>query len=559
MKKALLFLFLISSNFMMAADVTPREALQKATDFLQSRNISYASNRAPITANQLTMTKLISGLYLFNVADNGGFVIVSNDDCTADILGFSDSGNIDPDNMPDNMRAWLQGYADQISWAKSNHVTKSSAVQRRVGDAAIEPLIKTKWDQGDPYNRLCPDFFVFGKSVVGCLATAMAQVVYYTISNSNWRLEATSKTIPAYNCRRNWQGYGTIHVDEIPAGTTFDWRNMLTEYDTFSDEQGTAVATLMAACGASIETDYANKDNGGSSASLFYVDKALKKYFGHSIETTQRINRANYSDDDWEEIIYHELSQGRPVLYSGFAKGKGAYSENIVGHAFVCDGYRYENSNNYYHINWGWSGICDNYFLLSAFDPTERGFGSETGNYTGFNYDQEVVIGMQLEGDEGKVADEVSKGTGGSLRLVDISTSSTHVKVGDKLTVVITIKNNSIQDYKGGFAIWLSTMDRGAYYPCSIGSGETVVLSQSVTAPDTPGTYQYKVLYLNGTELFAIGLTDPITVSEETDGLENNTILDDNREGTFYDLQGRRVDHPVKGVYLVNGRKVIVK
>lgn len=135
----------------LAEDVTPAEALKQATQFVQNRIASgQHSRRAVGTQAQLTQTGKVSGLYVFNVDNNGGFVIVSNDDRTEPVLGYSDSGSFDPANMPENMRAWLQGYADEIAWLKE-HPDAAVSTSRRTGDASIKtPHCPTRPDNMGP-------------------------------------------------------------------------------------------------------------------------------------------------------------------------------------------------------------------------------------------------------------------------------------------------------------------------------------------------------------------------------------------------------------------------
>lgn len=174
-------LSVVVSTIMMADDVTPEEALQQATQFVQNRVARGNGPRlAPGIQPKLTLASRVSDLYVFNVGSDAGFIIVSNDDCAVPILGYSDSGSFDANNIPDNMRAWLQGYADEIAWAKANHVKPAAnAPMKAALGNKVDPLLTTHWDQGTPYNDLCP---LSGdkRTVTGCVATAMAQVMYYT-------------------------------------------------------------------------------------------------------------------------------------------------------------------------------------------------------------------------------------------------------------------------------------------------------------------------------------------------------------------------------------------
>ena len=279
----LLFLSVMMTIIMTAGNVTPEQALQQAQNFLQQTPSGMKRSQAEVP--QLKMAGRVSGLYVFNAERNQGFVIVSNDDRTAPILGYSETGNLDPDNMPCNMRAWLQGYADEIAWLNEHNVQPAaSPVSRRASDVKepIAPLVKTHWNQNAPYNDQCPYYKKEGDSysysldggegykhcATGCVATAMAQAMYY----NQWPKEATT-AIPAYT----WEEISL----ELPA-TTFDWDNMLLSYgDGASAEQKTAVATLMQYCGYSLQMTY------GESSSAYTSDMptALKNYFDYA-ETT---------------------------------------------------------------------------------------------------------------------------------------------------------------------------------------------------------------------------------------------------------------------------------
>ena len=88
-----------------------------------------------------------------------------------------------------------------------------------------------------------------------------------------------------------------------------------------------------------------------------------------------------WSDAEWTAMVKEELDQQRPIMYGG-ASDEG-------GHSFICDGY---NSMNYFHFNWGWSGVGDGYFTLSNLKPGSGGAGG--GSYD-FSEDQDVLIGIE--------------------------------------------------------------------------------------------------------------------------------------------------------------------
>ena len=440
----LCFVALIAvAQSMWAEDVTPEEALWQAQNFMQQRVASGSRPRKAQGVLQLTATQQVSGLYIFNVADDGGFVIVSNDDRTIPVLGYSDSGSIDPDNMPENMKAWLQGYADEIAWLATlndqttNSPNDQSKARRQVGTHstdAIAPMITTTWYQSTPFNNLCPlDDGV--RCLTGCAATAMAQVMNY----HKWPTAATT-AIPGYKCAT----LGTT-LEGLPA-TTFDWANMKDSYkESYSDAEATAVATLMQYCGWSLRMLYGTTWSGSTAIS---VADALINYFGYSkvvedkVESTvQYVTRNFYSYANWTDLIYHELSQGRPVIYGG--------QSETGGHCFVCDGYKFEESTDLFHINWGWSGRYDGYFVLSVLNYKDEGGSSVTEN--AFNTGQEAIIGIQKPNSTGTVLNVAPNVV--DFTLNSITLSSPAITLGESVNVTISVTNNSKDEYDGDIAL----------------------------------------------------------------------------------------------------------
>ena len=363
-----------------ASPITIQQAQQNAMDFLKKKGKTVAKSALTDVSSKDATTK---NYYVFNVGNNEGFVIASADDQVPAILGYANKGTVLLEAMPANLKAWLDSYDKQIRSIQEQGLTGNAPITST--HAAISPLMTTTWDQDDPYNQSCPDFFSYGKSVTGCVATAMAQVMYY---HRNRSVNQIAATIPAYTCQTQWNsddGAQQISVAAVPAGSVIDWNNMLTNYTgSETATQKKAVADLMFYCGASVSMNYANSSNGGSGAYSEDVPVALKTYFGYS-DNTQLVSRDDYTNDSWDNLIYNELSNHRPVFYSGVTSSGG-------GHAFVCDGY---DSDGYYHINWGWGGYCDTYFLLSDLTPQDQGTGGSSG---GYNTKQKALIGAEPSG-----------------------------------------------------------------------------------------------------------------------------------------------------------------
>lgn len=387
MKRLLLFpLSLLCCLTALANPISERQASATAQAFFAKHGIAASSQaqtcvkRAPGTAADQS-----AAWYAFN-ADTEGFVIVSGDDRAVPVLGYSLTGTFDYDRAPDNMKAFLDGYAQEIAWLQEHNVSPTAEAKAPAADhQTIAPMMQTKWDQSEPFNNNCPDFFTFGKSVTGCVATAMAQVLYYNYQRHPSTITHTiTQEIPAYQCSTNWSGYGQISVGAVAAGSEIDWENMLTVYtSSATTTQQEAVANLMAWCGASVNMNYANAMNGGSGTGTMPVAQALINYFDFDASTTC-LARESFTASEWNDRVYEELAANRVVLYSGVSSAGS-------GHAFVIHGY---DGNNYFQVNWGWSGYCDGAFLLSVLAPESGGTGSGT-IADGYNQEAKIIVNAE--------------------------------------------------------------------------------------------------------------------------------------------------------------------
>ena len=372
-----------------ADELTGKQALELAQQFVASHNL----RKSTPTVKEAGQ---VSGLYVFNVSNDGGFVIVSNDDQTVPILGFGQRGNIDINDLPDNMRAWLEGYADQIAWLQRNgndgaNGTNGTRMTNRTAKTDIGPLITTNWNQSRPYYDLCPT--IDGeRTVTGCVATTVAQLMNY----HQWP-EADCTALEGYTTTAKNKARESISL-EVPAlgATTFAWDKMIDNYTPINPETGKrylagtseqqqAVATLMQYVGTALQMMYGLSANGGSSAYSEAIPYALKHCFGYD-GGVRHCYRKNYSYSAWVDLIYSELAANRPVALGGQSAGGG--------HSFICDGYKSESDIDYFHINWGWAGSSDNYFVLSVLQPWEQGIGGSS-TLDGFSFGQDAVIGIQ--------------------------------------------------------------------------------------------------------------------------------------------------------------------
>ncbi len=304
--------------------------------------------------------------YVFNNSNNHGYVIVSGEDNAAPVLGYSDEGTFDANNIPDGLQYWLDCYASEMSYLRS-HPQAGGIAPRSELTTSVNPLLTTMWNQSSPYNDLCPTYSN-GHAVTGCVATATAQIMNYY----QWPVQGTGSH--SYTCNVNGEGEQTLSAD---FNTTYDWDNMLDDYSSgYTTAEGNAVATLMYHLGVASEMNYGRSSGTGT----YDMMEALRTYFGYN-KGMKLHKRANTPIAQWDSLLMNELDNSRPVLYSGFTPGGG-------GHAFVFDGY---NADGYYHINWGWGGTSNGYFLVTALNPRDQGIGSFEG---GYNAGQEFVSGF---------------------------------------------------------------------------------------------------------------------------------------------------------------------
>lgn len=404
MKKILLFFLALCSLNGMAGPISKSDALQNARNFLNARKATGMSKVISIRETPLEETGLSDGFYAFNIADAGGYVIASASDKTQPILGYSDNGAIDPDNMPEALKDWLSNLSHVIGLIESNTVQEKNLTVNDVAAVetknAIEPLVTSRWNQGDPYNLQTPSYvangYTYEHSATGCVATAMAQIMYY------WKWpQAQTTAIPSYSY--NWSGNSRT-MPELPP-VTFQWDKMTDVYNSSSTaEEKNAVAELMKYVGYSVKMGYGASSGAGVTNTL----GAFRDYYDYNPDI-YHASQTNYTYREWEDLLYGELAAGRPILMNA------DNYERTGGHEFVCDGYE----DGLFHMNWGWGGYCDGYFVLTVMAPDSQGIGG-SNDANGYSMGQGVVINVHPN--DGSVDNEVVR-----LSISNYSCSTTKV------------------------------------------------------------------------------------------------------------------------------------
>lgn len=632
----------------------------------------------------LPLGRAVNDAFYVYALENGapGYAIISTDDAMPAVLGYSDNGVFDANNMPDAMRDLLGYYAASAPVYAEEEGSEAA-------DEVLPLLGNISFDQGAPYNGMCP-MYNNQRTLVGCLATAVAEIAAYhrypermkggtiNYTSSSWKIpvswncdatvfdwenmrDSYTTLIDDYNEEMqisaldymihtgiapsaDYNGYFEIYnflnigsstlnftaqmiladsegnyirpvgnplqVDGLNKGTYYPvfylthgmpadlpdgeyrmyvgmkmktgkkWnivKRAVNENDKYNSQrvecyitaqkngnfytidgkkyacgytaiEGDAVANLSAACGAISKMDY-----GVSESGAVYIDaaKGLIRYMGYD-EDIKYLYPRFFSKNGWIERIKSELHDGYPMLCAGVTKER-------TGHAFVLDGYRYTNGTPYFHINWGWNGSSDGYFLLSELTPGIAGAGGSVANY---GYDLTLVA-------EIKPNDGVDEGDFVSASSLGINEDV--IDVGAKLQIKAkNITNCSPDNITGTLNVYAVSGDKeyligryinyGNWEPLSY-YGE---LSYQLTIPATIPSGGYKIhLYTTSSKGVNARVQIPSVPSVYINNPEMPTSIDEvekeNGDAVIYDISGRVAGDDKQGIYIKEGKKYLSK
>ncbi len=409
----------------------------------------------------------IAAFHVFNTPS--GFVIVSADNCATPILGYSDEGRFDMENIPIQLQDYLQGFVEQIEYGIENHLETEKIARRwdlarRTGrlnenldGEAVEPMITAMWAQGCYYNALCPEDHngPCGHVLTGCAATAMGMIMHY------WNYPMQGSGTHTYTP----VGYPEQSVNF--GETAYDWANMsdqLTENAT--QEEIDAISTLLWHCGVSVNTRY-----NASVSTVFaeLIPNALINCFNYSDEIYFPTNIV-YDENLplWIAMLKNDLCCGRPILYLGVNPNDG--------HAWVCDGI---DSQDLLHFNWGWGGQNNGYYSL----------------YAGIGYVmQSAILNIvsDVNPDITMQTTSLTQGWNWFSTIVDITLGDLEAALVEALpdatNIVIKSQNNGQTTYNG--SIWrgqLNTLDVTQMYRIKAQTeGEMTLMGTPINPAEHP-------------------------------------------------------------------------
>ncbi len=476
----ILFLF----NSLNAYFVTVEDAQNVAFNFYKQQNASVLPNDK-IRLHHVIGLENQPTIYIFNMneSNHNAYILVSADDVARPVLGYSYEDTFNYQEAPEHLIAWLGDYHKSILWAIENHINATediklawdqlrknkSIIGKRRG--SVSPIISAKWNQIPYYNDQCP---LDGnkRSVVGCVATAMAQVIHH------WQYPVKGSGFHSYSHSK----LGTISANF--GNTTYNYANMPNSISSKNND----VALLSFHCGVAVEMNYSAQSSGAyviNSASpvTHCAEYALKKYFNYPSSVSGQ-ERDNYTYSNWINKVNSELDNSRPIIYAGFGNGGG--------HAFIFDGY---DNGGKYHINWGWGGAYNGYFEIDALNPDGLGTGGGTGSY---NAGHQAIFGVEAPDNTQTDASISIYGT--------LSTSASQVSYGQAFAINTKAANVSGKDFSGNLAI--AVFDDSFNFVEFVGEKSNVSLQDNYAFNDLafesagsltmlPGQYHLYLCYKN--------------------------------------------------------------
>ena len=539
MRQKIVLLLLLAVSVNSLAGV--RSEIQKR--LIAEKMLLKSGTRAANGTNKLRTIKSNDMLSVIG-HETKGYVIVTNDDQFPSVIGYSD----EPFSTLPPAVEWFLTSANQAMQAVAAGEARYAPIPPTAEfPESVAPLLTSTWDQGNPYNKFCPGGNGNNSRLfpTGCVATALAQIMYYHKYPEVGIGEHQYSFKPA-------SGDGRILSANFGA-THYDWDNMLDSYSSgYTEEQADAVATLMLHCGVAVDMMYTASGSGayGQETCL-----ALKNYFGYN-KNVRIYSRNFFTAELWMHMIFKELSLKRPIYYSGATERNG-------GHAFVIDGY---DANGMVHVNWGWGGSSNGFFDIALLNPAGSGYTKEQQMILGicdstvvFPYESQVLaseLAFNFYGTSTKRVTISGKIYNGAVEKFDgriacvlensdttIILKSTDIQltpiVGGKwyLTSLSLPSNNLSNIPDGVYRLFVGSLTEDDTRWQLVRTPEDVVSSFVITKQGDDVTWEESVSDL---------WTD-ITPTRQT--TTTNTCV--------YDLQGRKVKSPGKGVFIRNGKKVV--
>jgi len=345
-----------------AKNVTQENATNVAKNFFSEVYTLNGINHSEIISELFEIKKDGNTVYYVFNFEEGGYVIVSAEDCFTPVIGYSPDGYYDKDNLPCCFKDLMEGFADMIVFIRENNVAPTQEYSEKWKRYSDENMIPNRgfiapvvgpltalWNQDNPYNYYAPiDEKANAKAPAGCVATAMSMIMYY------WRWPWQGDGERSY--QPTTCTHGTVYpILSANFGEAFyDYNGMYGTPTIKSDNYlYEPIALLQYHTAIAVNMNYCKNGSGAQSA---VVPEKMRTHFKYSPSIVQRL-RQNYPNTEaWADLIKEQLDLKQPV----YASGRDPNTNG--GHAYTCDGYD-NNNPPMFHYNFGWSGSSNGYFV----------------------------------------------------------------------------------------------------------------------------------------------------------------------------------------------------
>ena len=525
-------------------------------------------------------------------AEGIGTVFVSKNDYCRPVIGYTAALITDVNDMPCTFKWWLDEMERQLKSSEQKAVTKSGATNMSLKEATsvsyhvVEPMVTTKWGQGDPFNSLCPES-KGTTGLTGCTATQIAQILNY------WRYPQSASFESSYYI---YETATSEDMSEVPVTVSSTYTfPMLDAYGTYSVDgsktnisnmyydvnEAKNVATFMRDCAYSVQSQFYGSTEGTGALSIL-TPYSLVYNFGYPAKSIKYLDRAFYTDKEWYAYIYGELEKGSPIAYCGNDAQSG-------GHAFVVHGV---DTDGLVAVNWGWNGLADGYYSMDLMNTSEGTF----------NIYQRATIGIRPTPLPDDIASSSWVAPGWNVTLSeDISLTDRSTVQNIKIDFSNRIINLGLEPFIGNVALFIydatdetfvagygliegTEAEPWEYYDHT--SSGTVTLKPEDYKSHLTNGHKYQVMLISFTNeedakdefnyvrteggivfySFDVDATGKLTMSdkvyeEQLPTSINNvkTEINNLKENKRFNIMGQPVNDTFKGIVIENGLKKVVK
>lgn len=523
MKKIFIFVIIIifASTFALAKPCDSNRAGKAVRGWLKMTQYS------PMDMNLGRVTKRIdtftdsSGepVYYIVYLDPCGYVIVPADDEVEPVIGFSSESQYNP--SPDNPMGALVS-ADMASRVTAARREKHDPANSKytpfinarskwqnlellddatvpleathvssVSDVRVSPLVLSKWNQGSECSNQCYNIYTPNNYPCGCVATAMSQLMrFYQYPPSPSTLGPFTISVSGVSQQRSLMG------------GSYAWSDMVLDPDCSTTlTQRQAIGVLTHDAGVAVNMDYAS---GGSGANTLKTAQALKEVFGYLNAVKGYNGGSNISESNLNTMLNPNLDAGFPCLL-GITGTPG-------GHAIVCDGYGYNMSTLYHHLNMGWSGSNDAWYDLPDIDTSIGTFASIYKSvYNVYVAGSGEIISGRVTYPDGSPINGATVTTGGGAY-----TAVTNAKGIYALAHVPANSNYTVQAFETGYSFTARNVTTAASTDYSTSSGNVwgIDFVAVVSNPEPP-------VAQNGSVGTKMNTPVTITLAAQDDDLPN--------------------------------------